>query len=99
MATRYTLPTTTSPISETSELKNYPAANSRKLSTVSSVTLHANTSSNSIPYEPLLPPISQSSLGACDTISHQPRLSHLSSPRWSQNNSRQSFSRNEKTNN
>ena len=97
MATTYAFPTTTSPTSESSELQNHSVAHSRNLSTVSSVTLHANTSLHSTPHEPLLPPISQGSLGACDVISYHSRLSPvISPPRWSQNNLKQSFLRDEK---
>lgn len=88
-------PPTTNP---TSEPQNCSVDHSRNLSIVSSVTLHANTSSHSISHEPLLPPISQSSLGACDVIS-QSRLSPIfSHPRWSQN-VRQSSSRDQKITN
>jgi hypothetical protein len=96
MATTYAFPTTTSSPSETSELQNHSDAHSRNLSTVSSVTLHANSSLHSTPREPLLPPIS-GSLAACDVISYHSRLSPvLSTPRWSQNILKQSFSRDEK---
>ncbi|KAH9481359.1 hypothetical protein JR316_0005884 [Psilocybe cubensis] len=61
---------------------------SRNLSTVSSVTLHTNTTLHSQPYEPLLRPISPGSGEYYDVVSHQSRQSDrvLSLPRWSQSN-------------
>ncbi|KDR76223.1 hypothetical protein GALMADRAFT_139952 [Galerina marginata CBS 339.88] len=61
---------------------------SRNLSTVSSVTLHTNTTFHSQPYEPLLQPIASAPREHHDVISHQSRHSDriLSLPRWSQSN-------------
>ncbi|KAF9563231.1 hypothetical protein CPC08DRAFT_760993 [Agrocybe pediades] len=62
---------------------------SRNLSTVSSATLHTNTTLHSQPYEPLLRPISPGSGEYYDVVSQQSRQQSdriLSLPRWSQSN-------------
>ncbi|KIM39846.1 hypothetical protein M413DRAFT_446765 [Hebeloma cylindrosporum] len=63
-------------------------AHSRNLSTISSTTLHTNTTLHSQPYEPLLRPISGGSGEYYDVVSHQSGISDriLALPRWSQTN-------------
>ena len=86
----------TTPVSEVSERST--VSHSRNHSDVSSTTLYTNAA----PYEPLLPPICQSSSDAYEVISNQSRRSGIRSlARWSQNNirSRSASVRNEKASN
>ncbi len=98
MATTYTFPTSpVSPVSEVSEPHGSTASHSRNHSDVSSATLYTNAA----PYEPLLPPICQSSSDAYEVVSNQSRRSgilSLAPSRWSQNDirSRSASLRNEK---
>ena len=71
--------------SDHSEPQSTPA-HSRNLSTISSTTLHTNTTLLSHPYEPLLRPISAGSGEYHEVVPQQSRISDriLALPRWSQ---------------